>query len=203
MTFTPKDWKAAPDISTPVSAAGLEDLETRLAAYADAQDAATLGRYRQLIPWRGVVIPTATAAATLFLPVGGSAGLAAGTTNSPLSVVYLDPVDMDLTGYTTKYRVRAVCLTDAVAPAVTFTVGLYPISAVAGGADAITMTAGTVQSGSTVAFASPALSTRSQGNSGDFTAPAAGYYALGVVISGTTAASSREVISACVQARNV
>lgn len=203
MTFTPKDWKDSPDPSTPLSAAAMEDLETRLAAYADSRDTLVANRYGLLVPTRSIIIPTATAAATLFLPEGSTTGLAAATTNSPLAVVYLDPADYALSGLTTKYRVHAICLTDAVAPAVTFTIGLYPISAVAGGADAITMTAGAVQAGSTVAFASPAANLRSQGNSGDFTAPAAGYYALGVVISGATAANSREVIAARVEARNV
>jgi hypothetical protein len=36
MAFTPKDWKDAPDHSTPLSAAALEDLEARVAAYADS-----------------------------------------------------------------------------------------------------------------------------------------------------------------------
>jgi hypothetical protein len=199
MTVATKDWKNAPDTTTPLNAAGMEDLERRMLD----QDAFVAGRYGLLVPWRGIVIPTATAAATLFLPEGASSGLAAGTTNSPLSVVYLDPADVALTDFTTKYRVRAVCLTDAVAPAVTFTVGLYPITAVAGGNDVITMTAGAVVAGSTVAFATQAASTRGQNNSGDFTAPAAGWYALGVVISGLTATNSREVISACLQARNI
>lgn len=36
MSFVPKAWKDAPDTSTPLSAAALVDLETRLAAYADS-----------------------------------------------------------------------------------------------------------------------------------------------------------------------
>lgn len=36
MSFTPKDWKNFPDTTTPISAAALEDLEARLAAYVDA-----------------------------------------------------------------------------------------------------------------------------------------------------------------------
>lgn len=36
MPFTPKNWIDAPNTSTPISAAALEDVETRLAAYADS-----------------------------------------------------------------------------------------------------------------------------------------------------------------------
>ena len=35
MAFTPKDWKDSPDHTTPLSAAALEDLETRVTDYAD------------------------------------------------------------------------------------------------------------------------------------------------------------------------
>lgn len=37
MPFTPKDWRDWPDTSTPITAAALEDLEARLAGYAETQ----------------------------------------------------------------------------------------------------------------------------------------------------------------------
>src|SRR6059058_2653242 len=37
MPFTPKDWRNAPDSSTPISAEALEDLEARLGEYTDTQ----------------------------------------------------------------------------------------------------------------------------------------------------------------------
>jgi hypothetical protein len=40
MAFTPKDWKDLPEVTTPLSAAALEDMETRLAAYTDTVMAA-------------------------------------------------------------------------------------------------------------------------------------------------------------------
>jgi hypothetical protein len=42
MAFGPKPWKDKPDGTTPISAAGLIDLETRLAAYTDAEAAAAI-----------------------------------------------------------------------------------------------------------------------------------------------------------------
>jgi hypothetical protein len=39
MPFTPKDWRDSPDETTPLSAAALEDMETRLAAYSDTRSA--------------------------------------------------------------------------------------------------------------------------------------------------------------------
>jgi hypothetical protein len=127
----------------------------------------------------------------------GATSLAlASATGSGSGVVYIDPADIAYGALTTKYRVQASCLTNATAPAITFTVGLYPVSAVAGGAGAVSITLGTVATGSTVVFTTPSSSTRSNGNSGDFAAPAAGYYALGVVASGSQAANSNAFISA-------
>lgn len=40
MAFTPKDWQDSPTATTPISAAALEDMETRLSAYTDAAVAA-------------------------------------------------------------------------------------------------------------------------------------------------------------------
>lgn len=177
---------------------------TGISGILDTEDqAALMGVYRLAIPWRALSIIAATPANTLFVPEGSLAELAAGTNHSPVSVVYLDPADFAVAGMTTKYRLRASVLSNATGAGVNLTFGLYPITACAGAANAVTMTAGTVQAGSTVLFTTPAASTPVQGNSGDFTAPAAGWYAIGVVISGTTAAGSVEDVTACLQARNV
>lgn len=42
MAFTTKDWKDAPNASTPISAAALEDMETRLSNYSDTKGAFTV-----------------------------------------------------------------------------------------------------------------------------------------------------------------
>ena len=39
MPFTPKDWRDHPDVTTPLSAAAMEDLETRLSGYTDSATA--------------------------------------------------------------------------------------------------------------------------------------------------------------------
>lgn len=116
----------------------------------------------------------------------GVGGAAAG-----LAVFYLDSAAYGVTtGFTLKLNLHVQALVNATAPAVTFTTGLYPITAVAGAASNLTITAGTVVTGSTVAFASPGASTLNQANSGDFTFPTAGAYAIGVVSSGTATVNS-------------
>ena len=42
MPFTPKNWQDTPSTATPITAAALEDLETRVTDYADATVAANL-----------------------------------------------------------------------------------------------------------------------------------------------------------------
>jgi hypothetical protein len=132
------------------------------------------------------------------LTVNGSS-----VSNRGAAVFYLDPADYTAASRTTKYRVRATLLVNATAPACNFTVGLYPVSAVAGAATELNLTLGTVTAGSTVTFTTPSASTLNQGNSGDFTAPTAGYYALGVLNSGSPIANSVMDFNVTLQMRQV
>lgn len=70
MSFSVKDWKDDPDTSTPLSAAALEDMETRLSGYTDTVGAAAT-------PADGSV--TATKVASSLKPSGS-----AGTTDESL-----------------------------------------------------------------------------------------------------------------------
>ena len=83
---------------------------------------------------------------------------------------------------------------------VTATIGLYPVT-VAGGADAIAYTTGTVVTGSTVALANPSASTVNQGNSGDFTVPSDGAFLLAVVTSAQLTNNALSGVHAVVQTR--
>jgi len=129
-----------------------------------------------------------TAAATYLQTLGNLTNAVNGT--AVTAAPYLDPVDFAVSGKTARYRLQAQVLTNAVAPGVNLTFGLYPVSTVKGAAGGITFNVGTVITGSTVAINAPAKESLNQGNSGDFTAPAANFYVIGCVVSGTTAASS-------------
>lgn len=120
----------------------------------------------------------------------------------PPPLFYLDDADFSISNKTQKLRVRAQVLTNATAPARTFTVGLYPVTC-AGAADELTFTLGTVVPGSAVAIASPSASSVTQGNSGDFTIPSDGAFALGVTTSGAPATSSVQLIYGYLQTRHV
>lgn len=151
-----------------------------------------------------LVVTDGTASGTTYInQVAGVALASGGSSSVPTPVFYFDDADYAIAGKTTKLRLRVVANTNATASAVTTTVGLYPVTAVAGGADVESTTAGTVVSGSTVAFASPSASTRNQGNSGNFDVPADGYYTFGFTVSGTPTADSRVALTALLQVTHV
>jgi hypothetical protein len=147
--------------------------------------------YRTILTVEGS--ETGASASTRSFPSNGGSPLvpASGTTNA-VQFIYLDPADFpDMGSLTAKLRIRAQLLVNNTAPARTFTFGLYPITAPAGGAGTMTWTMGTVVTGSNGAtVASPAANSINNLVGSDFSMPAAGLYAPGVVYSGALAASS-------------
>ena len=161
--------------------------------------------YKELRTGSGTA--SAPAAGTYVIPTDASSG-GPGIAAVPVVATYafyFDPADRTANTRTTQYRLRAQVITNAVAPATNWTIGLYPVATWGGasGSAPTVLTLGTVVTGSTVAVNAPAATTASQGNSGDFTAPAAGWYVFGVVNSGAAAAGSSLVVTAALQARQV
>lgn len=99
-------------------------------------------------------------------------------------------------------RLRAQLACNATKPTIKFTFGLYPIT-VAGSANQVNITAGTVVSGSTVEANEPSASTITQKEGSDFTVPANGAYAIGVVTSAKLTANSAVVLISQLQIRSV
>lgn len=142
-------------------------------------------------------VPVGIAPSATALGVGQTFGIV-----HPDHVFYFDDADYTVAGMTQKLRLRAQVMANATQPAITFTFGLYPIT-VAGGADAITYTLGTVVTSSTVAAASPTASTANSYVNSDFTVPADGAYALGVVTDATLTNNASVSLHAQLQHRNV
>lgn len=67
MAFTPKDWKDSPDTSTPLSAAAIEDLETRVTDYTDSAAIA-----KALVDAKGDVIAGTAADTVARVAVGAN-----------------------------------------------------------------------------------------------------------------------------------
>lgn len=165
--------------------------------------AAILGAWKPLTSWHSKVIAGLVTATTYYPEAGGNSLVISGTggTNGAQNPFYLDPADYLLTGYTTKIRLRVVVETNATAPAVNFTLGLYSITASAGGAGANALTLSNITNAT--AINTPGASSRNNQTSTEITMPAAGYVIAGLTLSGTTAASSQEVVSWDLQFRHV
>jgi hypothetical protein len=105
---------------------------------------------------------------------------------------YFDPADWTANTRVNKLRLRAQLLTNTVAPATNVTVGLYPIATYGGtsGNQPTIASLGAVVASSTVTFATPGASSQNQGNSGDFTAPTAGFYVLAFATNNVSAVNS-------------
>lgn len=174
--------------------------------------------YRTLLT-AGTTVTNSLGAGTYFL--GGQTVSSAGTGLLPLpspgsltttvsaniyatapALIYFDDADYTVGSLTQKLRVKCQVSANGTQPTITFTFGLYPVT-FSGGSTTLTATLGTVIAGSTKAIASPAASSTTQGNSGDFTVPADGQYALGVVTNGTLTTSNASLLTAQLQTRNV
>jgi hypothetical protein len=158
------------------------------------------GTYKHL---RDVVVRLDAPAAGTYILVPGytGAGVAASSAQGAMAAHWLDPNRYWGIASTSSANPRSVyydlgvsAITNNTAVGtVTFTAGLYAVTGTTGtGATQTGVTlSGSAVGGSTVAVTNPAASTVVNGSwSGDFAAPAAGFYALAVVVSAAAAASS-------------
>ena len=141
-----------------------------------------------------------------YLLVGGSAGsgVPASGATAGLAVAYLDPAWFDVSSVNervTYYQLAASLLVNGTAPACTFTPALYPVTASSGASGVVAVTLGSPVSGSAINFATPLAGSRSQGVSGSFPAPQAGFYAIAVAVSPGAAAGSSVALAMSLQMR--
>jgi hypothetical protein len=156
------------------------DLEALLLTYAPIRD-------------RGGLMSALAASVQLLYPDGTNAS---GGSTTGRTKFYLDPARFAITGRTTKFRLFADLGGNNTNPgaSVNFTAGLYPVTIGGGAAGAVVATAGVVVTGSTANFNPNAANADLHADSGDFTPPAAGSYALGCAIDVNMAANSAVVV---------
>jgi hypothetical protein len=144
----------------------------------------------------------AQSAVTTTLAEGNLAGTPAGASGAN-GVFYFDPNEWG-TGMTPSLNLRGLCTANATASTSTFTIGLYPVTPGGGGAAAVNVNLGSVIAASQVTFTFTTLAATSmaQAASGDFAAPAAGFYVIGLIIAGSMAASSSVRITAQLSRRS-
>lgn len=171
-----------------------------------------LAAYRNLMfQATGVVVGGSSGAGDFLFSSTGVSLIPPATNGTLYAVVWVgdaglsgQPTDFQVVSKAAKARVRGnVAVNNNVAPAATFNVALYSISALSGAGSNIGYTFSSV-SGSGVGLVSPAAGTMTGVESGEFTLPAASSgFALGVNVSTPIANGSAVVINAGLYAYNV
>lgn len=135
-------------------------------------------------------ITQSLAAGTYFVNQLGTLKATAVDSGGAAVMFSIIAADLTMTGLTPKMRLRTTMATNATAPGINFTMGLYPVSSVAGASGNQLVTLGTVVAGSTIARNAPTASTLFADVTSDFSLPSDGPYIFGVVTSGANALNS-------------
>jgi hypothetical protein len=185
--------------------AALANATSLLAGTMSAQDKTRLDAmatpYRTLLDSSGSHT-AAKVAGTYGLGQGDPIAVSGTGILYPLNIIWLDPNDYPAVGsLTAKLRLLTSLFCNDVAPTGNFTFGLYPVTrpATSGGAGLAIYTLGTVVPSSTALYTTPAADSAGHVASADFAVPAAGFYCIGVVTTGTIAASAHVHLSAALQ----
>lgn len=124
-------------LDTDVALAGDSDVrvasQKAMKAYADAIKAEVDARYRQLLGLTADAQATSLTGAGTF-PTSGNGSAASATGTSVWRFVAIDSDDWEVAGRATRLRLRAAAAVNGTGPGRDMTVGLYPITAFAGGA---------------------------------------------------------------------
>jgi hypothetical protein len=187
----------------------MDNLNAILAALNGGLDATNLATAAKpltlMAPFRMIHEATAGFAAASQSGVSGlnyfAGGLVASGAASafgavPPALTTFSAGDYAASGLSPRFRISAFVTANDVSPGISFTVGLYPVTAVTGTGGNPTVTLGTLVSGSATSALSPGTGT-APGNSGLFAIPAGSPpWAIGVVLSGTPGANSAGVVYA-------
>lgn len=161
--------------------------------------------------WRTVTTASAShiagkVAGTYALTVGADPAAVSGTgTLKNQHLWHIDSGDFTSSnGGTVNFRLKTMLVVNDVTPTGNFTFGLYPVThtGTTGGAGLNILTLGTVVASSTALYTGPAADNFTSVNSASFTLPADGFYTLGVITTGTIAASSLVWLYADLQVQN-
>lgn len=155
------------------------------------------GVYKTILEGGGH-IGAGVAAATFFFQHTGVLGASTVATTAPAKIIRLEAADYAVSGLTTKLRIRLQAAPNTTDSTVTFTAGLYPVAL----SGSIVYTLGTVVSGSQTGALNPSTAAFAENESTDVTIPSDDYYTIGILTSGTTAASSYTALTAQLQVRN-
>jgi len=154
--------------------------------------AAAFTTFKDLPFAREMVVTSAGGTGPLLMGRGNNAGNALPCDLATTALEF-DPADWAAGGRSTMMRLRGSCVVNAVAPAATLTISLFPVTTTGGAsgvAPTITAVGGAVGGvGGSVVIVSPAASSTTRFQI-EFAAPAAGIYALGAICSRAVATGS-------------
>lgn len=160
-----------------------------------------MGAYRTIGLLR-LIPSTSLVAGTYFFQDGILFANGGGAAGSSTEMLPINLTDHAVPGLSTRFRFLAGYLTNTVGTNITFTFGLYPLGSTGGTSGGLTVTLGTVVSGSTTAIANPSGPSNTVAGS-DFTVSGSGVYLPGVVLSGTPTNGSVIHFNLALQVRNV
>jgi hypothetical protein len=145
--------------------------------------------------------PTLQAANTFYYDADVASTASASGVAGNIPFIPFDPADYTLGGRTLKLRLEVISYVSGTVGTRTFTWGLYPLSSVAGGANQLAPTLGSVTAGSTVVRANPVDATIYRDVGSDFTPPVAGTYIIGFTTTGSQPSTSQIQSDVRLQAR--
>lgn len=138
--------------------------------------------YKAIIE-KGSSGPGSTAAGGVYA-LGGTGALVPLANTTP--AFYLDPADFLANTRVSKLRMKGTLVTNAVAPTINYTFGLYPVATWGGGSNVtpFVATLGAVIAGSSpAAINTPGANSTTIVTGADFSFPAVGWYVLGLLTS--------------------
>ncbi len=146
--------------------------------------------YRTLVSTTARALAATIADDVVYVAQTSGELTAQATAASPF-LFYFSASELTATGKSIRLRLVGACAVNDVAPGVTLTFGLYPVTEMDGGTAVASPTLGTVVDGSEVAFVTPAANSLSAPlASTDFKCPSDGLYAFGCLASEAMAADS-------------
>lgn len=167
-----------------------------------AKPATLMGAYRT-VGEASLVLTTFMTGATTWLPSETGTTLSLGVASAGPPVFFpITLADYAVSGLTTQFRVQAATITNATAPAVSFTFALGLITGLGGTGGNISITNVTLNP-TNVTRTTPSASASYIDSTADFTIAATGVYVLVVSASGTPAANSNTSFRLRLQTHNI
>ena len=163
---------------------------------------AAFSQYKLLAADRTGTTASGSAAATYILAQGGPQVL--GTASTAGAAFYFDPADYSGgAGRTANVRLSAMCIANAVAGVGTYTFSMVPVLTWGGASAAVSLIATVGASVCSATITAPAAQTGVQAMSTATAFPAAGFYAIQLVVGSAQTAGNETTVTARLMVQQV